>query len=155
MRPLADAEQVASGSGLADVDPDTPLADQMMMAARAAGLDRPPPIADFAIDEFEAEPLLDRVPRPMSRGEVQLCALLITLAAPIDALVVVDPTAGLDGRRRRAVADLLIDLAGDRPVTVASDDPGFDGYRREARRATGLRRVARRRLRTDARRRRR
>ena len=98
----------------------------MVDAARRAGSELPEPIADFAIDAFDAEDLLDRVPRPMSTGERQLCALLITLSAPVSALALVDPTAGLDARRRRAVVELLIDLAQDRPVWVASDDPGFD-----------------------------
>ena len=56
------------------VDPDVTLGEQMLAAARSAGLVQPDPIADFAIDELDAESLLDRVPRPMSRGERQLCA---------------------------------------------------------------------------------
>lgn len=126
LRPLADADRLPTDvRGLATVDPDIPLADQMMRAAGRAGLPQPEAIADFAIDEFDAEALLDRVPRPMSRGELQLCALLITLAAPVLGLAIVDPTAGLDLARRRAVVHLLRDLAEDRPIWVASDDPLF------------------------------
>lgn len=128
LRPLAEADRLpADVRGLATVDPDIPLADQMMRAAAKAGLAQPEAVADFAIDEFDADALLDRLPRPMSTGELQLCALLITLSVPLPGLAVVDPTAGLDVPRRRAVVNLLRDLAEDRPVWVASDDPLFAG----------------------------
>ena len=65
----------------------------------------------------------------MSRGERQICSILVTLSAPIVALSIIDPTAGLDGRRRRVAVNLFVDLAADRPVAVASDDIGFVGYR--------------------------
>ena len=42
-----------------------------------------------------------------------------------ERLALVDPTAGLDARRRRAVVDLLEDLALDTSISVASDDPLF------------------------------
>lgn len=126
---LAEADRLPERPGLATVDADITLSDQMVAAARTAGLAQPEPVADFAIDTFDAEALLDRVPRPMSRGERQLCALLITLAAPVRSMALVDPTAGLDGRRRRAVARLLVDLAADRAVAVATDDPAFDVHR--------------------------
>ena len=94
----------------------------MIAAAQAHGLDEPTDIADWAVDAFDAERLLDRVPRPMSRGERQLCGLLIALARPFDAMFATDPTAGLDARRRRIVADLLVDLAHDLTVVCATDD---------------------------------
>ncbi len=98
------------------IDDDTTLADQMMTAAREHGLEEPTELADFAIDEFDCEALLDRVPRPMSRGERQLCGLLIAFARPFDALYIVDPFAGLDARRRQAVAAIIADLALDRLI---------------------------------------
>ncbi len=121
-------EHGPSGGYLAsppEMDDDTTLATQMIDAARAQGLDGPTALTDFAIDVFDCEALLDRVPRPMSRGERQLCGLLITLTRPFDALYLIDPTAGLDARRRRAVVDLLRDIADDRPVACASDDELF------------------------------
>ena len=125
VRPLLEAP--AGGHDLAAVEPDTPLGEQVLMAAREAGLHEPEVIVDFAIDELDVEPLLDRVPRPMSRGELQICALLITLAVPRSSLTLADPTAGLDARRRRVVVDLLTDLALDHEVAVYSDDPIFGG----------------------------
>lgn len=127
--PLSQADRLPKATGLAPVDPDTTLADQMMAAARSAGSEQPEPIADFAIDALDAEALLDRVPRPMSRGERQVSAVLITLAVPFDTLSIVDPTAGLDARRKRAVVDLLVDLSADRPIAVASDDLGLAVHR--------------------------
>ena len=98
------------------IDDDTTLAAQMMTAATGHGLVKPTDLADFAIDVFECDALLDRDPHPMSRGERQLCGLLIAFARPFDALFAADPTAGLDARRRRAVLELLRDLAEDRLI---------------------------------------
>ncbi|MGB1504583.1 MAG: hypothetical protein ACPHJY_03395 [Acidimicrobiales bacterium] len=128
--PLSQADQLPPRPGLATLDPDIPLAEQMTNAARSAGRTQPELLADIAIDAFECESLLDRVPRPMSRGERQICSILITISAPVIALSLVDPTAGLDGRRRQVAVDLFADLASDRPVAVASDDVGFAPYRR-------------------------
>lgn len=123
---LASADSLGPARGMVEVDPDRPLATQIVSAAGAAPPDR---VVDFAIDAWGADALLDRHPRPMSRGEHQLCSLLITIATPTGALALVDPTAGLDARRRWAVAALLADLALDRPISIASDDPVFDRYR--------------------------
>ena len=107
------------------IEDDVTLADQMIASARGAGLDEPTDLGDWAIDALDAEALLDRVPRPMSRGERQTCALLIALARPFEVLCLIDPTAGLDPRRRRVVAQLLTDLAHDHTVVCASDDPAL------------------------------
>jgi energy-coupling factor transporter ATP-binding protein EcfA2 len=122
---VSPAHAASLADDLAAVDPDVTLAEQIQAAARAAGRTEPDVVVDFALDELEADALLDRVPRPMSRGERQICALLITLAAPRPELTLIDPTAGLDARRRRVVVDVLRDLAFDRRVTVVSDDPMF------------------------------
>ncbi|MEM9203048.1 MAG: hypothetical protein AAGC53_15400, partial [Actinomycetota bacterium] len=122
LRPLAAAP---NGDDLAPVAGDTSLADQILETVRAAGLAEPDMVVDFLLDELDAEPLLDRLPAPMSRGERQICALLITLAVPRVDLALVDPTAGLDGRRRRVVAEVLADLTDQMTITVWSDDPVF------------------------------
>ncbi|MCP4957711.1 MAG: hypothetical protein GY925_00430 [Actinomycetia bacterium] len=107
------------------LDDDTTVAAQMIASANEHGLDEPTDLGDWAIDAFDAERLLDRVPRPMSRGERQICGLLVALARPFDAIYAVDPTAGLDANRRRAVVEVLTDLAVDNLVVCASDDPLF------------------------------
>ena len=86
------------------------------------------PIGDRVRGHHDRADLLDRVVWPFSRGERTVAGLLITIARPIDHLVAVNPTAGLDLARRRAVVSLLSDLValGTR-VDVASDDPLIAG----------------------------
>lgn len=110
------------------LDDDRTLIDQVLDAARLGGLAEPADICDYAVDALDAELLLPRVPKPMSRGERQICGVLLALAAPFDTLIVVDPTAGLDMRRREAVRDLLLDCAQLTPTTrviCATDDPAL------------------------------
>lgn len=105
------------------LDDDRTLAVQMIESAQLHGQPEPTDLGDFAVDLLSAELLLDRVPRPMSRGERQICGLLILLARPFESLVLVEPTAALDGTRRRIVADLLIDLDEDGiTIVVATND---------------------------------
>ncbi len=110
------------------LDDDVLLLDQILAVVRSHQLDEPTDICDFAVDALDAELLLARVPRPMSRGERQICGLLLALAPPFETLFVVDPTAGLDLSRRKAVHQLLLDCAELTPnakVVCASDDPVF------------------------------
>ncbi len=110
------------------IDDDATLIAQLLLAAARAGLDEPTDLCDFAVDALDAEALLHRVPAPMSRGERQICGLLLMLAAPCDALFAIDPTAGLDLARRKAVRSLLEDCASlpSQPhVMCVSDDPIF------------------------------
>lgn len=108
------------------LDDDTPLEQQIVGAAVAQGIDEPTELADFAIDVLDAESLLSRVPRPMSRGERQIGGLLISFGQPFRQLVLIDPTAGLDARRRRALADFVSQLAEEGArITVVTDDPLF------------------------------
>lgn len=108
------------------LDDDAPLEQQIVDAAVAQGIDEPTELADFAIEVLDAEPLLARVPRPMSRGERQISGLLIAFGQPFRALVLIDPTAGLDARRRKTLAGFLSDLAEEGArITVVSDDAMF------------------------------
>ncbi len=101
-----------------------------MAAAVAQGIDEPTELADFAIGVLDAEPLLPRVPGPMSRGERQICGLLIALGQPFIQLVLVDPTAGLDTRRRMALAAFVSELAEEGArIIVVSDDQLFTQLR--------------------------
>jgi len=108
------------------LDDDVPLERQIVTAAVAQGIDEPTELADFAIDVLGAEPLLARVPRPMSRGERQIGGLLIAFGQPFRELVLLDPTAGLDPRRRKALAGFLSELGDEGArITVVSDDSVF------------------------------
>ena len=109
------------------LDGETPLEQQVVAAAGAGGIDEPTELADFAIEVLDAERLLPREPWPFSRGELQIGGLLVALGQPFRQLVLVDPTAGLDARRRRALAGFLHDLGDEgHRITVVSDDPVFD-----------------------------
>lgn len=108
------------------LEPNTPLGQQVLDAAIAAGIDEPTELADIAVDLLDAEPLLEREPWPFSRGELQIGAFLLVIGQPFRQLALVDPTAGLDARRRRAMVDFLVGLADEgHRITVASDDDLF------------------------------
>jgi len=103
-----------------------PLEQQIIAAAIAGGIDEPTELADFAINVLEAETLLPRDPWPFSRGELQAAGLVLVLGQPFRELVLIDPTAGLDARRRKALADFLRDLGSEgNRITVATNDDAF------------------------------
>lgn len=101
-----------------------PLEDQIVAAAIAGGIDEPTELADFAVDLLDADALLPREPWPFSRGETQIGGLLMVLGQPFRELILIDPTAGLDARRSRALAHFLSDLGeeGARITVVTNDD---------------------------------
>lgn len=102
------------------------LEDQIVAAAIAGGIDEPTELADFAINVLEADSLLPREPWPFSRGERQIGGLLVALGQPFRELVLVDPTAGLDARKRKALAGFLTDLASEgHRITIATNDNLF------------------------------
>lgn len=108
------------------LDGKTTLEDQIVAAALAGGIDEPTELADFAINVLEADSLLSREPWPFSRGELQIGGLLLVLGQPFRELVLIDPTAGLDARKRKALADFLTDLAGEgHRITIATNDDVF------------------------------
>lgn len=131
--PLSEVDAVASRAdepGVAFLasppllDDEVIVERQIVAAAVARGIDEPTEVADIALDLLDAETLLPRVPRPMSRGERQICGLLITLGQPFIEMILIDPTAGLDPRRRASLVGLLVDLADEGArITVVSDDP--------------------------------
>lgn len=108
------------------LEPHTPLGQQVLDAAIANGIDEPTELADFAVDLLDAETLLEREPWPFSRGELQIGAFLVVIGQPFRQLALIDPTAGLDARRRRAMVDFLVDLTDEgHRIAVASDDELF------------------------------
>ncbi len=102
------------------------LEDQIVAAAIAGGIDEPTELADFAVNVLEADSLLPREPWPFSRGEQQIGGLLTVLGQPFRELVLIDPTAGLDARKRKALAEFLTDLGDEgHRITIATDDDLF------------------------------
>ncbi len=72
---------------------------------------------------FGLERLLDRSPYRLSGGEKRKVAIASVLAANPDALLLDEPTAGLDPRSQRWLIDLLVQLhrAGKTLVTATHD----------------------------------
>ena len=58
----------------------------------------------------------------LSGGEKRLVSLAGALIAPASLLALDEPTAGLDGRRKSALAALVGEVAQARSVIVASQD---------------------------------
>lgn len=109
------------------LEPNTTLEAQIVAAAISGGIDEPTELADFAIGVLDADALLTREPWPFSRGEQQVGGLLVALGQPFRELVIVDPTAGLDTRRRQALAGFLRDLGAEgNRITIATNDKFFD-----------------------------
>lgn len=103
-----------------------PLEQQIINAAIAGGIDEPTELADFAINVLEADALMPREPWPFSRGELQAAGLVLVLGQPFRELILVDPTAGLDAPRRKALADFLNELGTEgHRITVATNDDLF------------------------------
>ena len=103
-----------------------PLEQQIVAAAIAGGIDEPTELADFAIDVLEADSLLPREPWPFSRGELQAAGLVMVLGQPFRELILIDPSAGLDARRRKALANFLRELGAEgNRITIATNDELF------------------------------
>lgn len=108
------------------LEPNTPLEAQIVAAAIAGGIDEPTELADYAINVLDADALLPREPWPFSRGEQQIGGFLVAIGQPFRELILIDPTAGLDARKRNALANFLRDLGREgHRITVATDDESF------------------------------
>ena len=64
----------------------------------------------------------------LSAGEKRLVLVVAALAAPASAVLLDEPTAGLDPARRLALADLVLERADRGPVLVASQDAEWLGW---------------------------
>lgn len=108
------------------LDGKVPLEQQIVAAAIEGGIDEPTELADFAIDVLDAGSLLPREPWPFSRGELQAAGLILVLGQPFRELVLIDPTAGLDARKRKTLRDFLSELGAEgNRITVATNDDLF------------------------------
>ncbi len=107
------------------LDGDRTVAAQAVEIAQVHGLSEPAELADFVVDLLDAEDLLDKPTWHFSRGEKQMAGLIRAFSRPFERLILIDPTAGLDARRVRALAAFLNDLAADTEIDVASDAEVF------------------------------
>lgn len=133
-RALLDGAAVRPGRvGLAFQRPEDQLfantvLDDVSFAPLAQGLG-PDEARDVALRAADAlgvgEDLLDRSPFELSGGQVRRVALAGVIAARPAALVLDEPTAGLDGPSRAHLRGLVRRLAGDgTSVVVVTHDPG-------------------------------
>jgi energy-coupling factor transport system ATP-binding protein len=101
------------------------VADELSFAAVSRGLDRGATL-DRACRALErlglGSGMLDRRCWDLSSGERRLIEVVAGLIAPARLLALDEPTAGLDPKRRAALADLVRERALEGPVVLASQD---------------------------------
>lgn len=125
---LAETADIRSTSVLPSppqLDGHKTVAAQAVAIARSNGLSEPPELADVVVDLLDAEGLLDKTPWHFSRGERQAAGLILTFARSFTRLILIDPLAGLDARRARAMSDFIVELSADIRIDVASSHPAF------------------------------
>ena len=100
--------------------------DEVLYAARVRGRARADALAAaqdaFARLGFEPGTLLGRRTWELSTGEKRLVETIGALIAPAGLILLDEPTAGLDARRRHGLADLILARAATTPVVIASQD---------------------------------
>lgn len=79
--------------------------------------------ADGAMRQLDVDALRDRNPRSLSFGEQRRVAIAAVLAGEPGALVLDEPTAGLDRTGERELADLLVEL--EATVLFSTHAAGF------------------------------
>jgi len=102
------------------------VSDEVAYAAVNRGVTRPEAIAEAgrAFDRLglPGRSFLDRRAFGLSSGEKRLVQAVAALLAPASVVLLDEPTAGLDPRRRAALAELVSDRARRTPLMVASQD---------------------------------
>jgi len=119
---------------------DLTVAEQMAYVARLNGLDDPYEVSQQLVDVFEADDLMDRFPRSLSKGQRQKAGILVATARPFDALLLDEPTSGLDAESHEGLIDELVSLgdSGKLVVTSTHTDELIAASTRVARIANGL-----------------
>jgi len=107
------------------LDDQRTVIEQVLAVSSAHGLSEPPVLADFVVDLLDADVLIDKPTWHFSRGEKQVAGLILAFARPFDRLILIDPTAGLDPRRARDLAEFLVDLGAHIEIDVVSDADVF------------------------------
>jgi tungstate transport system ATP-binding protein len=102
------------------------VADELAYAAVARGIGRPEALAMGAQLlsglGFEPQRFLKRRTWTLSTGEKRVLETVGALISPSSLVLLDEPTAGLDDRRRHALAEIVIRRAELVPIIVASQD---------------------------------
>jgi energy-coupling factor transport system ATP-binding protein len=102
------------------------VADEVAFAAVSRGLHREQALSDAAraFDRlgFPGVGFLSRRSFDLSAGEKRLVQVVAALVAPASLILLDEPTSGIDASRRRALAALVSERAGQAAVVVASQD---------------------------------
>lgn len=101
------------------------VADEVVFAAvsRGIGHDRALDRATVAFRELGFGPsVLERRTWTLSTGEKRLVEVVGALIAPSSLVLLDEPTAGLDSKRRERLGDLVGRRAGEVPVVIATQD---------------------------------
>ncbi len=99
---------------------DLTVAEQMAYVARLNDLDEPYEVGERMLEVFEADDLLDRFPRSLSKGQRQKASLLVATSRPFDALLLDEPTSGLDRESHAGLVDFLVELAHEGKLILTS-----------------------------------
>jgi len=102
---------------------DLSIADSMSYAARLAGRSQPDDRADQLVDGFDLEPLLNRFPSQLSRGQRQKASIVVAASQPAEVMLLDEPTIALDADARQALGQALCSWADSRLIIVATHDP--------------------------------
>ena len=96
--------------------PELPLLGRELLALLAADRTTTPALI---------RPLLDRPLRTLSGGQFQLLQTWACLAAPVDLVLLDEPTNNLDGPAIAALSDLLRGLGPERAALIVSHEQEF------------------------------
>ena len=96
--------------------PELPLLGRELLALLAADRTTTPALI---------RPLLDRPLRALSGGQFQLLQTWACLAAPVDLVLLDEPTNNLDGPAIAALSDLLRGLGPERAALIVSHEQEF------------------------------
>lgn len=108
---------------------DLCIADNMNYVARLAGLSEPDGLSRDLAAGFELEPLLDRFPAQLSRGQRQKAGIVVSTSRPVELLLLDEPSIALDAEARTILGQVLGGHASGqaggngRQIVVATHDP--------------------------------
>ncbi len=99
---------------------DLTVEEQMLYVAKLNGESEPTDFSLELAERLDAQELLGRFPQTMSKGQRQKAGLLVGTARPFKALLLDEPTTGLDAVSRLALIDTLSEFAEHGGVVLSS-----------------------------------